>query len=640
MCGFVGFVGKRKYNKKLIDDMSRQIISRGPDSFGSWTEPELGVFLGHRRLSILDLSKNGNQPMISLDGRYVMVFNGEIYNHLVLRKRLLERGFTHFKSNSDTETLLEYVSNFGLKEALNEINGMFAFCLYDRIRKKLFLAKDRLGEKPLYYGKLNNTFFFGSELKAFKPHPDFVPSLNEEVIHLFLKYSYIPTPYSIFKNVFKLPASTYLEFDIQNQSFSEPIKYWDFNNKKKSSCSLSEENITIDDLEIILNKSIKSRMISDVPIGAFLSGGIDSSLIALQMQKLSNSPINTFTIGFEELGYDESSFAKEIAKSIGTNHTNYFLSSKESLELLPQIPLIWDEPFADSSQIPTFFLSRIASNKVKVALSGDGGDELFCGYTRYTTGYDFFCKSNRLPIEIRKFASYFFDRLSNPKFENILLKLVNNDYFPAIGNRFNKIAEILKINSDMEYYQTLTSIFSKDESILVNKLDNEINILQDISIENLIDFRDVMMNFDIRTYLQDDILVKLDRASMSNSLETRVPFLDHDLVKWAWDLPIKYKYNSGTSKYILRKLLFRSLPEDLFDRPKRGFGLPISNWLFDSKNDWARDLLSKDLLKKHGFFDSKEIDKLVEDHKNGKARNHHKIWNIICFQAWFDLWMN
>ena len=234
----------------------------------------------------------------------------------------------------------------------------------------------------------------------------------------------------------------------------------------------------------------------------------------------------------------------------------------------------------------------------------------------------------------------FFDKLSNPKFENILLNLANSDYFPAIGNRFNKIAEILKMNSDMEYYQSLTSIFSKDESILVNKLDNEINILQDISIENLIDFRDVMMNFDIRTYLQDDILVKLDRASMSNSLETRVPFLDHDLVKWAWDLPINYKYRSGISKYILRKLLFRSLPEDLFDRPKRGFGLPISNWLFDSKNDWAKDLLSKDLLKKHGFFDSNEIDKLVEDHKNGKARNHHKIWNIICFQAWFDLWMN
>lgn len=643
MCGIVGFVSAENFQENTILEMTSKLESRGPDDSGVWINNSLGIHLGHRRLSILDLSKEGKQPMESYDKRYILIFNGEIYNHINLRKEIEKIEKISWRGTSDTETAINYITTFGFKKFLDNANGMFALALLDLKEKKIYLSKDRLGEKPLYYGWNNGIFFFGSTLKAFAPHPKWTPVIDKNVLHLYIKYSYIPTPYSIFKNIKKLPAASYLKFDLLERKESEPIKYWDlldlsiskFNNRHKEN-----DIFLIDELDRRIKDAVRLRMISDVPIGAFLSGGIDSSLIAAQMQSISNKPINTFTIGFNIDSYNEADHAKNIAKHLKTNHIEHYVSPKETLDLIPSLNVAWDEPFADSSQIPTLLISQITQQKVSVALSGDGGDELFCGYNRYNIGYDIFKKLSKLPPSLRNYFSYVLDIFPTQFVDSTLSKLNFTSKYSSIGDKFQKISNILRQNDEISYYKSLISIENNPSRFLIQGKEPPTILTNSDNWPEVESFQELMMILDMKTYLQDDILVKLDRASMFTSLETRAPYLDHKLIEWSLSLPKKLKSSRGLSKLALRKVLNKYIPKELIDRPKMGFGVPIDIWLKKDLRDWVEDLLSKEELSKQGIFDTNAIRSMWEEHLKGTKQNHHKLWSIINFQSWHREWNN
>ena len=514
---------------------------------------------------------------------------------------------------------------------------MFAFALVNLEEKKIFLAKDRLGEKPLYYGWNNGIFYFGSTLKAFTAHPKWQPIIDKNVLHLYLRYSYIPTPYSIYENIKKLPAANFVEFNYLNKELSEPTNYWDlmnlciykFNNRHKEN-----NDFLINELDLKIKESIKLRMLSDVPIGAFLSGGIDSSLIAAQMQSLSSKPINTFTIGFNIDEYNEAFYAKRIAKYLKTNHQEHYVSPKETLEIIPFLSNAWDEPFADSSQIPTLLISKIAQNHVSVILSGDGGDEIFCGYNRYNEGFYLFKKLLKIPFPLRCKISEIFKILPTKYTNSIVSKLPLFSHYPGLGLKFQKISNILLQKNNIDYYKNLISI-ENNPSRLLTRGEEPKTILSNIEDwPNVSCFQELMMIMDIVTYLQDDILVKLDRGSMFSGLETRVPYLDHNLIEWSLSLPENLKFTKGQSKVALREVLYKYIPKELLERPKMGFGIPIDIWLKKDLRDWAEDLLSEDNLNNECIFNAKAVRSIWLDHLKGNKQNHHLLWSIINFQAW------
>jgi asparagine synthase (glutamine-hydrolysing) len=638
MCGFAG-IYKKKANRQdvrqvqlVLNRMVSAIHHRGPDGVGIWSDTDSGMGLAHKRLSIIDLSPTGDQPMESHCQRYIISYNGEIYNYKNIRYDLENRNII-FKGTSDTEVLLESIAIDGLLPTLQKTNGMFAFALWDKKNGSLHLARDRIGKKPLYFGWAGNDFVFCSELKCILKHPEFRNEIDYEALTLFLKYRYIPFPYSIYKGIYKLKPGTIVSVtkkDIEQSTRVEDLydkkeTYWSaefaVENSIKNLFMGSEKEAT-DNLDTLLSDATKSRMMSDVPLGALLSGGIDSSTVVSLMQKYSSMPVKTFSLGFEKEKDNEAIHAKKIAEYLGTDHTELFITDHDALSVIPKLPEMYDEPFADSSQIPTFLLSKLAKSNVTVALSGDGGDELFCGYTRYFRGAKIYKRISQIPLAIRSGLSSLLKPLTFGKTnESRLIKFISE----------------LKTNDPLSTY--LHRVFKwRDPAKLVlngNERETEFyKIAQNASIKDPIH---LMMFTDLISYLTDDILVKVDRASMAVSLELRNPILDHRVVEFAFSLPLSMKADNKNGKKILRLVLKRYVPETLTDRPKQGFGPPVRSWLNGSLKDWAEDLLSADRLKREGIFDVAMVRNTWSDFTSGKQHLHGHVWTILMFQAW-NIW--
>ena len=631
MCGFTGYFDPSfEHDQCIIEEMTKQIISRGPDSYGIHIDKDIGISLGHRRLSIQDLSENGSQPMLSNSKRYTLAFNGEIYNHFYLRKLIEKKSNIQiWKGTSDTETLLSLVENFDIEESLSLINGMYAFVILDNWDQKLYLCRDRFGEKPLYYGIVNGVLFFGSQPKSFKSHPKWESRICTNALNQYFLKGYIGNINSIYKGIFKLLPANFISIDLKNINLFNSQTYWRKENYDLS--FLNEKNI-VDVLDEKINSAVKSKLISDRKIGSFLSGGIDSSLITYYLQKQFAEPIDTFTIGFEDLSFDESECARKIAKFLGTNHYEEVFNSNHLISLIPKLPTIWDEPFSDPSQLPTFLLSQIATENVKVAFSGDGGDELFCGYTRYNSGYKLYQLVKKSPLFIRAIYQYINLIISSDLSLEILKRLPDFIRPNSLVDRSQKFVRILNL-IDNDFYETITSNFMPNNPLLLNQ---DLKIINNNKLaDQFMDYREYMMNRDINEYLPDDILTKVDRASMSNGLEVRVPFLDHDFANWAQNLPIKLKTLDGNGKWPLRKLLSSKLPENLFKRPKKGFGIPLDIIINNDLKELVYSMLSKEIILSQGIFNLSYIEYLLERNYYGKEKFHNQIWSLLIFQLWY-----
>lgn len=649
MCGINGFFTKNtQYDaESAIFEMNQAIQHRGPDANNIWHDSQSNLFLGHCRLSIQDTSEAGAQPMLSESGRYVIVFNGEIYNHLALRKELNEQGLSaKWRGHSDTETLLACFSFWGIEKTLQKLVGMFAIALWDRSQHSLTLARDRLGEKPLYWGWQGENLYFSSELKALKKNAYFKTEIDRNSIALLLRYNCIPAPYSIYKGIYKLKPGHYVQLPLSNLTKAQkvyPISYWSFNNVVEAGLKapfVGSSDQAIDTLEKALLTSVSDQMLSDVPLGAFLSGGIDSSTVAALMQAQSSSPIKTFTIGFNEKGYNEAKHAKAVARHLCTDHTELYVQASDALNVIPKLSNIYSEPFSDSSQIPTFLVSKLASQHVKVALSGDGGDELFGGYNRYLMAKDIWKKSRRIPKPARKLISHLLLTIPTNKWDTIF-DLIS----PALpqhlrirtpGGKAHKLANVLSLDSNYEYYRALTSHWLQPNNIVIDGFEPSTLTSNYKAWPKTDSFEHAMMAIDAQTYMTDDILVKVDRAAMANSLETRVPLLDHRIVELAWKMPLEYKIKDGEGKWLLKQVLFRYIPQEIIERPKMGFGIPLHDWLRTSLRDWAESLLDENLLRNQGYFHPEPIRKMWTEHLSGKHNHQHHLWDVLVFQAWLE----
>ncbi len=644
MCGIAGFfspggVGADE-GRDALKRMGDAIAHRGPDDAAVWVEAESGIGFSFRRLAILDLSENGRQPMQSAGGRYVLQLNGEIYNYLELKKELTASGkfLGSFRGTSDTEVLLAALEGWGLETTLAKTNGMFAISVWDKEKRELFLARDRMGEKPLYYGIVGKKFLFGSELKALFAHPGFKAPLDRAALHQFFRTGYIPAPLSIFEGIRKLTPGTWLK--VSQDLTSRETPFWSVAQAADAGLKMPFPGTLADaerELENLLTDSVTKRMISDVPLGAFLSGGLDSSLIVALMQKQAKAPVRTFTIGFLEPDYDESSYAAAIARHLGTQHTEHRLSATETLDLIPQIPDWFDEPLADASQLPTYLVSRLARGNVTVVLSGDGGDELFAGYPRYVWGEKVSELTGMIPAPLRQLFGQGLDFLPPGIFEKGLA--FAKEIFPmaTVGNnaaeKARKVIELLKDNDSAAVYRTLVSQWADTERLLGGGGGAElIGRAADVpdSAKTLLDR---MMYWDQTTFLCDDVLAKVDRASMATSLEVRVPILDHRVVELAWSFPKEWKLAAGSTKAILRNILYRHVPKAMLERPKQGFSLPIDHWLKHDLKPWAEDLLSEASLRAGGVLDPAPVREMWVAHQSGS--NHQQaLWSAIIFQQW------
>jgi asparagine synthase (glutamine-hydrolysing) len=578
--------------------------------------------------------------MLSPCGRYVLVYNGEIYNHLDLRVELeREGGSFAWRGHSDTETLLAALRHWGVQGALERLNGMFAFALWDSAERILFLARDRMGEKPLYYGRCNDTFLFGSELKALKAHPRWNAQLDRDALALFLRHNYVPAPWSIYRGIRKLPPAHFVAITDGGRNISEPECYWDVKDVAARGESDATPAELIDELEALLRNAVGRRMAADVPLGAFLSGGYDSSTVAALMQAQSDRPIKTFSIGFHEEGYDEAQHARAVAAHLGTDHTELYVTSEDAMAVIPDLPTIYDEPFADSSQIPTYLVSKLARQHVTVSLSGDGGDELFCGYNRYLLALRIWDKLRRLPFPVRRMLATLVRRAPGQTLNQMQRILPQRFQVSSLPDRLPKLAEVLAHRDGQSFYRSLVSHAKDPARIVLGAQEPETILSRPDDLPQLPGMREQMMLLDMLTYLPDDILTKVDRASMAVSLEARVPLLDHRLVEFAWRVPTDLKYRDGQGKWLLRQVLYRHVPRELMERPKMGFGVPIENWLRGPLRDWAEALLDEKRLREEGIFDPIPIRRMWETHKAGKRSRHYEsrhyeLWDVLMFQAW------
>lgn len=631
MCGIAGFCDfSKKSSNDILKNMTDVLHHRGPDDSGYfWDESEYSqIALGHRRLSILDLSAHGHQPM---SFEYLdIVFNGEVYNFKEIKKELLELGYS-FHSDSDTEVILKSYHQWGIK-AVDRFNGMFAITIYDKKANKLIFIRDRAGVKPFYYYKKDSLILFSSELKSFHKHPNFQKEINKSSLSLYLQFGYIPEPYSIFENTYKLKAGHYIEIDLKSQKFEE-IKYWDvvdFYNKPKLDISQDE---ALEKTEELLKSSFEYRMVSDVPVGVFLSGGYDSSVVTAILQNQRTEKLNTFTIGFKEKGFDEAPYAKEVAKYLGTNHTEYYCTQKDALEIIPRLCELYDEPFGDSSAIPTTLVSALARKHVTVSLSADGGDEIFAGYSKYTTTMQYFNKFNSVPNSIKSIVGFGMDNI-NPKHIPILNKTYN------FATRYEKINAILKAKNSVEAMKYTSEYFTKKERDKLLKVGfGDLQTNFDINVSNTNDEINQMLAIDYKTYMVDDILTKVDRATMSVSLEGREPLLDYRIIEFVSQLPSNLKYKDGDKKWLLKQITHKYLPKQMMDRPKQGFGVPLTEWFRDELKEYFMIYLDEKRIENEGLFDSKEIIRLRDSYLLGNKENVQKLWFLLMFEMWYEKWM-
>lgn len=646
MCGLTGFLSQKQLEVAdgLLNDMAAPIRHRGPDAGGCWHDNVAGIGLAHRRLSILDLSEAGSQPMHSPSGRFVIVFNGEIYNHNDIRERLdaLPRGRIAWRGHSDTETLLVGFDCLGVEATIKMAVGMFAFALWDRETETLTLGRDRLGEKPLYFGWQGDTFLFGSELKALRAHPAFQADVDRGALSLFLRHGYIPAPYSIYEGIAKLSPGSLLTVSRRQR---EPVisAYWAGVSTAESGVAnpfVGSAEQAVNELEALLKNAVGRQMVADVPLGAFLSGGVDSSTIVALMQAQSSSPVKTFTIGFHEQGYNEAEHAMAVAKHLGTEHTELYVTAAQAQEVIVRLPSLYDEPFADSSQIPTFLVSQMARQHVTVSLSGDAGDELFCGYNRYQLTQKLWRKLSHVPRPVRSLLAKAVTSVS-PDAWNRLADAAgvfrpHAARVAQLGDKLHKGAGVLASETVDELYLGLVSQWQDPAAIVIGG--SEPPTLLRGNVPELAGLDDVqrMMALDLVTYLPDDILTKVDRAAMGVSLETRVPFLDHRIVEWAWRLPQAMKLRSGQSKWILRQVLYRYVPRTLIERPKVGFGVPIDAWLRGPLRAWAESLLGESRLKEEGYLHAAMIRQKWQEHLSGRRNWQYQLWNVLMFQTWLE----
>jgi asparagine synthase (glutamine-hydrolysing) len=637
MCGIVGFVDPKKTTdldmlKKMTDTMQ----NRGPDDSGYLIveSSESKVGLGHRRLSILDLSSQGHQPM-EFD-EYCMVYNGEVYNFKEIRDELEMENYV-FESDSDTEVVLKAFHKWGV-DAVQKFRGMFTFSILDRKNKTLYIFRDRAGVKPLYYYSKNGLFLYGSELKAFHEHNGFEKSLNKESLALYLQFGYIAAPLTIFNDTYKLKPGHYIKYNLKTQTYVEN-KYWDvLKGYKKTKLTLDEDTI-LDKLEEILKESFALRMVSDVPVGTFLSGGVDSSLVTAILQKNSAEPLRTFTIGFNEKGYDEASYAREIAEYLGTEHSEYYCTAKDIFEVIHELPEIYDEPFADDSAIPTILLSRFAKESVSVVLSGDGGDETFCGYSKY------FALDKVSHLAEPGIKKDILKTLLSVIGENLIGKI--NEYLPSsvqqqnIKGKYKKFMSALSANDFSEMFinasspveETRVKLLLNNPSVAPKKGFDTFNLIKELST------MEQMMLVDYVTYLPDEVLTKVDRATMSVSLEGREPLLDHKIIEFMSSVPIELKYKNKVGKYLAKELLYKYLPNEMVDRPKAGFQLPLDIWLKDDLRELVTKYLSKEKLDEGALFNTEEVLNNLQDYFEGKPSNVNEIWHILNFEMWRERWL-
>lgn len=652
MCGFAGIldIGNRDVAKSVLVRMADAIAHRGPDDSGIWMDKSHGVGLAHRRLSILDLSPGGHQPMVSASGRFVIAFNGEIYNHLDLRRDLESSGQApDWRGHSDTETLLAAFDAWGMEATLKNTVGMFALALWDRATRTLTLARDRLGEKPLYYGWQNNVFLFGSELKALRAHPTFSAEINRDALTLLLRHNYIPVPYTIYLGIHKLPPGCFLQMDITQALATKAGEagklrcYWSAREAAEQGQAnpfTGTEVEACNELERLLGQSIAGQMISDVPLGAFLSGGVDSSTVVALMQAQSARPVKTFTIGFHEDAYNEAEHAHAVARHLGCEHTELYVKPEEALAVIPLLPTIYDEPFSDSSQIPTYLVSRLAREQVTVSLSGDGGDELFGGYNRYFWAPEIWRKLSWAPRNVRAAFAVILTAIPPAMWNRIFdggSRLLPAKYrYANPGDKLHKLAEIVAARTSEEIYHGLVSHWKEPAAIVPGAGEPPTVLTGRERCAQLTDYEHRMMYLDTVSYLPDDILVKVDRAAMAVSLETRVPMLDHRVVEFAWQLPLSMKIHDGQGKHLLRQVLYKYVPKELIERPKTGFGVPIDHWLRGPLREWAEHLLDEGRLAREGLFDPVPVREKWQEHLSGQRNWQYWLWDILMFQAWYE----
>ena len=656
MCGITGFLlGSPSQSDDSLTatvlSQTRTIVHRGPDDDGSWVDAAYGIALGFRRLSIVDLSPAGHQPMRSHNGRYVIVFNGEIYNYgdfrsAIEREAGAGQGAITWRGHSDTEVLLETIVRHGISGALQRCVGMYAMAIWDRELRQLTLARDRFGEKPLYYGFVGTSLVFGSELKTLAAHPGWTGDIDREALTAYLRFAYVPHARSIYRGIHKLAPGTTLTFGLDDATahrLPEPKSYWSVTeaiNAAKLDPFRGSDNEAVDELERVLKQSVRGQMVADVPLGAFLSGGVDSSTVVALMQAQSRQPVRTFSIGFREDAFNEAEYAKAVARHLGTDHTELYVTSQQALDVIPRLPTIYDEPFADSSQIPTFLVSQLARRHVTVSLSGDAGDELFGGYNRYLAGRRGWDRISSWPSGVRRAAATAL-RTPSPQAWNRLFAVLDPVLPQAArvtlpGDKLHKLARWITAPNAETYYAGLVAQIDEPGKVALHA-DEAPNMLDARDAwPELDNLTERMMYLDTVSYLPDDILVKVDRAAMAVSLETRVPMLDHRVAELAWRLPLHMKIRDGRGKHVLRQVLYRHVPAALVDRPKMGFGVPVDEWLRGPLRDWAEALLDPVRLAREGYLHAGPVRLKWEEHQSGRRNWSYWLWPVLMFQAWLE----